>query len=43
MPFEVLDFSLMLLGGRPRLEGPQVAALARFGILLAGIQAVDAR
>jgi len=35
-----LNFSFMPLGSFPCGEGPQVAPLAGFGILLTGIQAV---
>ena len=43
MPFEVLDFPFMLLGRRPRLEGSEVPAFPRFGILLARIEPIPAR
>jgi hypothetical protein len=31
-PLEVLNFALVLLGGRLRLEGAEVAALAGLGV-----------
>jgi hypothetical protein len=43
MPFEVLDFPFMLLPRRPRLEGSEVPAFPRFGILLARIEPIPAR
>lgn len=33
MPFEVLNFSFVLLGGFPRLERAQVPSFPRLGIL----------
>ena len=43
VPFEVLDFPFMLLGRRPRLEGSEVPAFPRFGILFARIEPIPAR
>lgn len=40
MPFEVLNFALVLFGFFHGVEGAKVAALARRGILLARIEAV---
>src|SRR4051812_4261860 len=39
---EVLDVAFVLLGGLERLEGAQVAALARLRVELAGVEAVFA-
>src|SRR4051812_10179197 len=39
MSLEILHFLLVLFGGRPGLEGAHVAAFARLGVFLAGIDA----
>jgi hypothetical protein len=43
MSLEVLNFALVLLGGCPRLECTQIAALAGFRIDLSRVQAVATR
>jgi hypothetical protein len=40
VPLEILDFALVLLGGRPRTERPQVSPLAGFGIGLARVKPI---
>lgn len=40
MPFEVLNFALMLFGFFHRLEGAEIAAFAGGGVLFAGVEAV---
>jgi hypothetical protein len=39
---EILDLAFVLFGGLAGIERPQVAALAGFGVFLAGIEAVFA-
>jgi hypothetical protein len=43
VPFEVLDFPLVLLGRGPRFEGAEVSTLSCLGILLARIQPILTR
>ena len=40
MPFEVLDFALVFLGGVAGIEGTEVSSFAGVGVLLTGIEAV---
>jgi hypothetical protein len=43
LTLEILDRALVLLRRLARLEGPEVAALARLRVLLLGVQAILAR
>jgi hypothetical protein len=40
MPFEVLNFSLVLFGLFNGVEGSEIASSASGGVLLAGVEAV---
>jgi hypothetical protein len=42
MPLEILDLSLVLLGGCPRLERSEISALARLEVLLSRVQPIVA-